>query len=663
MAKFKTLDEFLNLFPDKPRQRIEGGYNVLCPAHADRNPSLSIVEKGGRFLLYCQAGCPTEKVVASLGLEMAELFTKTTEKKIVATYDYKDENNNFLFQVVRYEPKSFAQRHRNGKGDWVWNLTGVRRVLYHLPEIIQEPGTIYFTEGEQDADCLWEWGQVATTSPGGANSWNPEYANYLIGKRVVLIPDKDKAGYDYARSIIKTLQNKAREIKCIILPDDNVKDISDWIAAGNDIQGLPSLEQDVSVLLDPERPHYQQEEDSIIWRKNIKGQYIVFKAQNLRSEKSGIHARVSIFCDYSPLAWSLFNIERSEDRVRLSNLAYSQLQTETYSKEDMRRDLDIFCAGLWDFTLALHIPELTYGDETLKPIRFLLKPYIVESGGTILFAPAGRGKSNTALIWAVSINTGTNKYWVVEKTPTLFINLERSKESVRRRLALVNKVLGLPVNKPLLILNARGKSLSEIMPACQKTIKKYNIGFIVLDSISRAGYGDLTENRPVNAIIDSLSSLCDSWLALAHTPRSDETHIFGGVHFEAGADIVIQLSSEITKAGTLGLGFEITKSNDTPRAPQSIWAMEFDEQGLTELRHGKSNEFLEIEGKSKRSMLDTVTDWLQDRDSGDATATEIADELGYNRVNISSMLNKSEQFIKTRNIGRKQYYGVKFSLL
>ena len=36
-----------------------------CPAHEDRNPSLSIREAGGKVLLYCHAGCSQRQVVES----------------------------------------------------------------------------------------------------------------------------------------------------------------------------------------------------------------------------------------------------------------------------------------------------------------------------------------------------------------------------------------------------------------------------------------------------------------------------------------------------------------------------------------------------------------------------------------------------------------------
>ena len=49
------------------RQR-NGGYLVQCPAHEDRNPSLSVTEEGGKVLVKCFAGCSYEAIRDALGL-------------------------------------------------------------------------------------------------------------------------------------------------------------------------------------------------------------------------------------------------------------------------------------------------------------------------------------------------------------------------------------------------------------------------------------------------------------------------------------------------------------------------------------------------------------------------------------------------------------------
>ncbi len=346
----------------------------------------------------------------------------------------------------------------------------------------------------------------------------------------------------------------------------------------------------------------------------------------------------------------------------MSNAAQAHIKRDlnrTYSEDDLRRDLDNFCKGLWDFRLSQFLTEDMVGDEKPAPISYFLLPYIMRHGGTIIFSPPGRGKSYTALIWAVSIDAGCSKFWKVTKGRVLFINLERSRESVRRRLSAVNRVLELPPTRPLLFLNARGKSLIDVLPACRKAVKEKGVEVVVLDSISRAGLGDLNENQSGNRIVDALSSLCPTWLALGHTSRQNEEHMYGSVMQDAGADICVQLCSQITNEGILGCGLQITKQNDSGITKQTIHALTFDESGLTEFRPARTFEFPEIEGKGRTDMETTVTEWLANQDSGDATATQVSDALGYPRANISKLFNKSPKFVHTRTDKRNVFYGVK----
>ena len=56
-------------------RRSGDGWTALCPAHDDRNPSLSISEgQDGQALVHCFAGCPTEEVVEVVGLKMSDLW-------------------------------------------------------------------------------------------------------------------------------------------------------------------------------------------------------------------------------------------------------------------------------------------------------------------------------------------------------------------------------------------------------------------------------------------------------------------------------------------------------------------------------------------------------------------------------------------------------------
>lgn len=57
------------------RQRQAGQWSACCPAHADKGPSLSVREStDGSVLIHCFAGCTAYEVVASVGLELHDLF-------------------------------------------------------------------------------------------------------------------------------------------------------------------------------------------------------------------------------------------------------------------------------------------------------------------------------------------------------------------------------------------------------------------------------------------------------------------------------------------------------------------------------------------------------------------------------------------------------------
>ena len=58
-----------------------------CPAHQDKEPSLSITTgDDGRILLKCFGGCPTEGIVKALGLQIKDLFPpKRGERGVLTT--------------------------------------------------------------------------------------------------------------------------------------------------------------------------------------------------------------------------------------------------------------------------------------------------------------------------------------------------------------------------------------------------------------------------------------------------------------------------------------------------------------------------------------------------------------------------------------------------
>jgi hypothetical protein len=162
---------------------------------------------------------------------------------IAATYDYCDEAGALRYQTVRLAPKDFRQRRRVGQG-WAWDLRGVERLLYRLPELLAaDPSqTVYICEGEKDVDALCALGLVATTNPMGAGKWQDRFAGPLRGRHVVILPDADAPGRAHAQQVARSLAAHAASIKVLELPGlPPAGDVSDWLAAGGTAADLERL--------------------------------------------------------------------------------------------------------------------------------------------------------------------------------------------------------------------------------------------------------------------------------------------------------------------------------------------------------------------------------------------------------------------------------------
>ncbi len=242
-----------------------------CPAHDDHDPSLSISDgSNGKLLVKCHTGCAQAAVVDELkgrglwpeGQPVPRLRVhhggrsengtnphyavpeRPAAPQEVAAYTYTDETGTALFQSIRFAPKDFRQRQPAGDGTWKWNLDGVRLVPYRLPELLKAPAShpVYVVEGEKDVERLADIGFVATTNPMGAGKWRPEYAAYLRGRDVVILPDNDAVGEEHAQAVAATLRGTAASVRILHLPGLPEKgDVSDWMDAGNTPEHLHLL--------------------------------------------------------------------------------------------------------------------------------------------------------------------------------------------------------------------------------------------------------------------------------------------------------------------------------------------------------------------------------------------------------------------------------------
>jgi hypothetical protein len=60
----------------KAVRRSGKGWTAKCPAHEDRQNSLSIQHRDGKWLLKCHAGCTWEAIIAAIGVTPSDMFDR-----------------------------------------------------------------------------------------------------------------------------------------------------------------------------------------------------------------------------------------------------------------------------------------------------------------------------------------------------------------------------------------------------------------------------------------------------------------------------------------------------------------------------------------------------------------------------------------------------------
>ncbi len=250
MEILKRIDKAAFFKEHIPSLRINGKPDALglCPFHGDENPSLSVnIESGFYHCFACGASGDLftfyqkyKSVNFPTALrELGDMvgIVGSGKPQVVASFKYIDKDGNLLYTKERVEPgrngksKEFFFKHSGGKG------RGCDPVPYHLPELAKSKYA-FVVEGEGKADLLNSWSLTATCLDSGANSpWRDGYLKAFEGKeKVVILPDNDTPGRDYASKIANALHGSVGDLRVVELPGLQEKwDVLDWAAIpGND---------------------------------------------------------------------------------------------------------------------------------------------------------------------------------------------------------------------------------------------------------------------------------------------------------------------------------------------------------------------------------------------------------------------------------------------
>lgn len=225
----------------------------LYYAHGDPPEMLSFFDFALRYGRFGDWSEVVRHYAARAGVEKP-IFRKSGKGWIEeARYPYRDRDGNLLFEVLRYRQpngkKTFRQRQPDGSGGWRYDLDGLTRVLYRLPELLAHPDQpVWLVEGEKDADSLAELGLTATTAAQGAEAAGRKYwerglyAPDLAGRDVVIVPDNDPPGLGFAHLVAGLLAGTAARVRLLELPEQPPKgDVTDWLEQGHGLVDLQAL--------------------------------------------------------------------------------------------------------------------------------------------------------------------------------------------------------------------------------------------------------------------------------------------------------------------------------------------------------------------------------------------------------------------------------------
>ena len=259
-SKPKILENLLSKLRDL-RRRDANHWQACCPAHNDRNPSLSItLEKDDKILLYCHAGCELEDILYELGIEMKDLFF-VNEENVGADMPKSSQHCNsctlsdyarykglpvtelegFGMQESRYggrcrlvipyldeDGNQVSIRYRNslvGDNRFEWKK-GANICLYGLWKLqhAYDAGHIILVEGESDCHTLWSCGFPAVGVPGATN-WKEERdaVHFEDIPKIYLVREPDQGG----DTLVEKLRTSSIAVKVRVINLGECKDPSE----------------------------------------------------------------------------------------------------------------------------------------------------------------------------------------------------------------------------------------------------------------------------------------------------------------------------------------------------------------------------------------------------------------------------------------------------
>jgi hypothetical protein len=519
-------------------------------------------------------------IVGAVDMNLADLGPRVATgarqaRREIATYDYTDERGELLYQVVRFDPKDFRLRRPDGAGGWTWSLADVRRVVYHLQDLAEQP-TVYLVEGEKDADRLHALGLVATTSPSGSNSWRDEYAKQIAAagiQEVVAIPDNDEPGRTYVRQAGQALRAAGLTVRELVLPGLPEKgDVSDWLDAGHTVEELEQLVAATSAVTFATaavelEPMLRREGCDLLltWPDGVQ-----FELAAIRDGREGIRGELTVTRAGRRLSWTSFSLPSAPARETLRKKLGSIAPDVPWG--------DYLEEAAWRFTQAARqgepLVELT--GQSNSTTRELVPGLLYESESTEVIGDGETGKSLVAQAVAAAVHGNAALPFglkPVRAVPVAYLDWETSRDTLEHRIALL--AAGLGIDPPAILYKRMTRPLVDEVSTLAPEFARRGVGLVITDSMMFAvasGEG-AAFHEPITAFFNALRLFAPAAsLVLNHITNEDArsgraARPFGGAFAFNGPRLIWEAKRDREVTDASAIAFTCIKANNLPRRP------------------------------------------------------------------------------------------------
>jgi len=225
--------------------RVRGGktrdgkkvFEFCCPRHEDGSPSAWVGENAW--------GCHACGFTESLDT-LAEELGLARRSRGYTIEDYAVEKSFSVPKLMSWGVETFENEkgwccvripYQDTHGDLLRNKfrggadeSGKHRTWwegqnqptypYGLDRLSVHSGSVILVEGESDCHAAWHHDVLAVGAPG-ANTWKPEWAQYLKGRQVYIWQEKGDAGAKFADSVLRDISD------AIVISGGDIDDLAD----------------------------------------------------------------------------------------------------------------------------------------------------------------------------------------------------------------------------------------------------------------------------------------------------------------------------------------------------------------------------------------------------------------------------------------------------